>query len=107
MTEGRVLSLRGTPPIPSDAEWGSVGYRNWWGGFHASTDPYYYRTWLRFTLRHLFSRGHVRAGLHFLRDRWRHRRCDTVDFHHYACTLDKFGKRLDDEYRWRRVWTGR
>lgn len=100
-------SYRATPS-ESDAEWGAWGYRNAWGGFHRTTDPYAYLGLLRLVLLNLHRPKVARYPLHLMRDRWRHRRCDTVDFHHSVyCTLDAYGKRLDDQYRWQRAWTGK
>lgn len=89
-------------PEPSPSEYGVVGHYNVWSGFHRTTDPYAYLGLLRL----LVTRPRAaRLVLRFLRDRWRHRRCNTTDFHHFACTLDPYGKRMDDEYRWQQVWT--
>lgn len=91
--------------VESPSTWGEYGYWNRWGGFHRTTDAFAYWTFLREFVKHpslLWARGMSRMA----RDRWRHRRCDTTDFHHYACTLDPFGKRLDDNYRWQRTWAG-
>ena len=94
-------------PTASEAEWGRVGYRNVWGGFHGTTDTYAYVGLLGLLVKNLHRPKVARWLVHTLRDRWRHRACDTVDFHHYACTLDRFGKRLDDDYRWHRTWCER
>lgn len=103
---GRTRSAYRQSPEPSPSEWGVVGHYNRWSGFHRTTDPYAYLGLLRLALTHLRSPRTVRYVLHLLRDRWRHRRCNTTDFHHFGCTLDPFGKRMNDEYLWKQAWTG-
>jgi len=91
---------------PSDNEYGVWGHYNRFGGFHGTTDPYAYIGLLWLAIRSL---RHPKVSRYILRMMWRrwvHRRCDTLDFHHEIyCTLDPYGKRLDDNYKWHKTWT--
>lgn len=78
-------------PVDSPSTYGETGYYNRSGGFHRNTDWQAYTGILAFSFR-------------LLRDRWRHRRCDTTDFHHsFGCTLDPVVRKLDEEERWTRI----
>jgi hypothetical protein len=108
---GRVSVMADPRPrnvfVESPSEYGEWGYWNRWGGFHRTTDREAYWVFLTHALRHPLDRLWLRAMWRMARDRWRHRRCNTSDFHHYACTLDPFGKALDDRYRWQMAWLGK
>lgn len=91
--------------VENPDEYNSWGYYNIWGGFHHTRDREAYWIFLKEAIKHPGPLW-FRAMWRMARERWRHRRCNTEDFHHYACLLDPFGKKLDDNYRWNRLWKG-
>lgn len=85
--------------------YGEVGYTNVWGGFHGTTDPYAYIGLIVLWLKNLRNKGTRRWLRRMIWDRWRHRRCDTLDFHHQIyCTLDPWVRKRDAQDRWKEVW---
>lgn len=98
-------------PVESPSTYDDWGYFNVWGGFHYTTDPYAYFGLLRLWVKTLL-KGQFKAARwvwnRMIWYRFRHRRCDTTDFHHQIyCLLDPISRKIDAQDRWYRVWTGK
>lgn len=96
-------------PVPSPSMYNEYGYFNRFGGFHGTTDTYAYVGLLVLLIKELF-RGHAKSAKWIWRRmlwyRWRHRMCDTLDFHHdIYCLRDPWVRKRDALDRWKEVWT--
>lgn len=94
--------------LPSSSTWGERRVETKWGEHH-NTIPHLLWVVLKNTVKPASWHKGVMWFLwgYLLWGRIKHRHCDTIDFHHYACTLDAYGRKMDADYRWEKAWKPR